>query len=128
MSMFSLLRSRVVVHCKNGITRSSSSRVSAVSLSSADLSSSARFYADLTQLSLSGSPGVGRNDLWSPAGGGAGLSLLPVTSANEARITAIDPIMSIAVSNMRTALRQVIRRGGIVGKTDACNILTDSTK
>jgi hypothetical protein len=90
-----------------------SSRVSAISLYS-DNGQTGRFYADITELIQSGSAGK-REDLWSPGGGGASLSIWPVSLPEEPRKRSSDALLTLAVSNLRTALRQVLRRGGRIG-------------
>lgn len=90
-------------------------RVATVALSSPDPIASSRFYTDIVQLTQRSA--LGRIELWDRVGVGAGLSIClpgPDPSAND-RVVAFDAMLTYGVSNLRTALRQVLRRGGRVG-------------
>ena len=91
-----------------------SANVASVSLCSADPHISGRFYIDIAGLTQRPSRGV---DLWDRVGVGAGLTLLQAGNdpSLSDRIAARDATVTIAVSNLRTALRQVLRRGGRIG-------------
>jgi len=90
--------------------------IEAVSLTSAEVSSTVRFYADIAQLTQKPTPG--RVELWDRVGTGAGLRLWPTSEddASNVRHVPHDALITFAVSNFRTALRQVLRRGGRVGE------------
>ena len=91
-------------------------KISTISLSASDPNATGRFYTDIAQLTNRST--AGQVHLWDRIGEGAGLSIWPFGADPEAAARDIDkdPTVTLAVSNLRTALRQVQRRGGRVGK------------